>query len=197
MLGRASLALPSRPVLDWGMKKPSRRPHDRQAEEAPRYWTGAHTTHKLRYHLVLVPKHKNAQVQKARPPGRGGRPPGGTDPPGLCREGLGAGRVGDPARPRPSVGPDPAALQRFAYHEDDQGRHESGAAPGVPGPCGTPVGQQLLGRRLLRRHRWGGRGQRRDRIHPEPAGLTDRTSGRELGELFAYILLEAPGLSPE
>jgi len=60
------------------MKKPSRRPRDRdvadrniadrniadrniadkQPAQAPRYWTGAHTTHKLRYHLVLVPKYR-------------------------------------------------------------------------------------------------------------------------------------------
>ena len=40
------------------MKKPSRRPRDRQHEQAPRYWTGAHTTHKLRYHLVFVPKYR-------------------------------------------------------------------------------------------------------------------------------------------
>ncbi len=50
------------------MKKPSKRPRDgdvadrnvvdKQPAQAPRYWTGAHTTHKLRYHVVLVPKYR-------------------------------------------------------------------------------------------------------------------------------------------
>ncbi len=46
------------------MKKPRRRPRAAQPETAPRYWTGAHTTHKLRYHLVLVPKHNDAKYRK-------------------------------------------------------------------------------------------------------------------------------------
>lgn len=58
MLGRTGLALPGGIVLDWGMKKPSRRPPPGRTEQAPRYWTGAHTTHKLRYHVVLVPKYR-------------------------------------------------------------------------------------------------------------------------------------------
>ena len=43
------------------MKKPSRRPAARPApapRHDPRYWTGAHTTHRLRYHVVLVPKYR-------------------------------------------------------------------------------------------------------------------------------------------
>ncbi len=45
------------------MKKPSHRPGDKPDDDKPnaqarRYWTGAHTTHKLRYHLVLVPKYR-------------------------------------------------------------------------------------------------------------------------------------------
>ena len=36
------------------MAKDSRQ--DKQKQE--RYWTGAHTTHKLRYHLVFVPKYR-------------------------------------------------------------------------------------------------------------------------------------------
>ncbi len=32
--------------------------HDKPPVQAPRYWTGAHTTHKLRYPLVLVPKYR-------------------------------------------------------------------------------------------------------------------------------------------
>ncbi len=72
------------------MKKPSRRPRDRdvadrniadrniadrniadrniadkQPAQAPRYWTGAHTTHKLRYHLVLVPKYRKRVLKGA------------------------------------------------------------------------------------------------------------------------------------
>lgn len=40
------------------MKKPSEQPRDKQPQQASRYWTGAHTTHKLRYHVVLVPKYR-------------------------------------------------------------------------------------------------------------------------------------------
>jgi putative transposase len=41
-------------VLDLGMKKTRKRPHpDREL-----YWTGAHTTHRLRYHLVWIPKYR-------------------------------------------------------------------------------------------------------------------------------------------
>ncbi len=32
--------------------------HDKPPVQAPRYWTGVHTTHKLRNHLVLVPKYR-------------------------------------------------------------------------------------------------------------------------------------------
>ena len=47
------------------MKKPSKRPQDRLPEQAPRYWAGAHTTHKLRYHLVLVPKYRKRVLRGA------------------------------------------------------------------------------------------------------------------------------------
>lgn len=40
------------------MKKPSHRPGDKPDEQARRYWIGAHTAYKLRYHVVLVPKYR-------------------------------------------------------------------------------------------------------------------------------------------
>ena len=43
------------------MKKPSRRPAASPSpapRHDPRYWAGAHTTHRLRYHVVLVPKYR-------------------------------------------------------------------------------------------------------------------------------------------
>ena len=33
-------------------------------QKQERYWTGAHTTHNLRYHLVFVPKSKNTKYRK-------------------------------------------------------------------------------------------------------------------------------------
>ena len=48
------------------MKKPSRRPAARAApapRHDPRYWTGAHTTHRLRYHVVLVPKYRKRVLE--------------------------------------------------------------------------------------------------------------------------------------
>ena len=37
---------------------------DRQGKQKQeRYWTGAHTTHKLRYHLVFVPKYRKRVLQ--------------------------------------------------------------------------------------------------------------------------------------
>lgn len=32
-------------------------------QKKERYWTGAHTTHKLRYHLVFVPKYRKRVLQ--------------------------------------------------------------------------------------------------------------------------------------
>ena len=37
---------------------------DRQSKQKKeRYWTGAHTSHKLRYHLVFVPKYRKRVLQ--------------------------------------------------------------------------------------------------------------------------------------
>lgn len=36
----------------YGVDKPG------EPTKPPRYWTGAHTTHRLRYHLVFVPKYR-------------------------------------------------------------------------------------------------------------------------------------------
>ncbi len=40
------------------MKKPSQRTRDRRFRDRSLYWTGAHTTHRLRYHLVWIPKYR-------------------------------------------------------------------------------------------------------------------------------------------
>jgi len=32
-------------------------------QKEPRYWTGAHTTHRLRYHLVFVPKYRRRVLE--------------------------------------------------------------------------------------------------------------------------------------
>ena len=40
------------------MRKPHARRPARQATAADGYWTGAHTTHRLRFHLVFVPKYR-------------------------------------------------------------------------------------------------------------------------------------------
>ncbi len=67
MSGRSTLALTKRLVLDWGMKKPSRRPCAAQPEAAPRHRAGAHATHKLRYHVVLIPKYRKRVLRGAAP----------------------------------------------------------------------------------------------------------------------------------
>ena len=40
------------------MKKAGKRVRDRRFTDRSLYWTGAHTTHRLRYHLVWIPKYR-------------------------------------------------------------------------------------------------------------------------------------------
>ncbi len=45
------------------MAKGVRQSKQKQDQKQERYWTGAHTTHKLRYHLVFVPKYRKRVLQ--------------------------------------------------------------------------------------------------------------------------------------
>ena len=47
------------------MRKPQARRSGRQATTASGYWTGAHTTHRLRFHLVWVPKYRRRVLEQA------------------------------------------------------------------------------------------------------------------------------------
>ncbi len=118
------------------MKKASSRPRDKQPTLTPRYWTGAHTTHRLRYHVVLVPKYRK-RVPKYRKRVLKGEVAVRLE--ALIRQ---ACAVNGWEPEELAVQPDhahllvagPAALQCGADYVDAQGRHEPGAKGGVPRP---------------------------------------------------------------
>jgi len=45
-------------VSDGDEQAPRRDQKPQKDHKEPRYWTGAHTTHRLRFHLVFVPKYR-------------------------------------------------------------------------------------------------------------------------------------------
>lgn len=61
----ASALCPLFPCYNGAMRKPQARRSSRQGTSAGGYWTGAHTTHRLRFHLVWVPKYRRRVLEKA------------------------------------------------------------------------------------------------------------------------------------
>ena len=53
------------PCYNGAMRKPRAHRQDNQGSTAGGYWTGAHTPHRLRFHLVFVPKYRRRVLEDA------------------------------------------------------------------------------------------------------------------------------------